>query len=403
MSRGDVPTPLRVTITESGGSLQASLDLPALLYAEEPAPIAPSENGVSLTLPFGLGAFALQHRGNVLSGVSGDFTLRLQQAPPAPYVHETAPIPVGSGSYLGELYTPTDLSRPRGAIVVAGGSSAEGARVRWNIRSWCDFFARQGMHCLTFARPPSIDANGVARTLLQDAADLRAAVAFMAARPGVDRARLGAFGSSRGAWIAAEAAAQDQAIRFLVLGAVPATTPSEQDMHSVVHRMRSDGLSEDAISRAVAYQRLYFSVAATGQNWDALAAAVTQAQAAPWGEYIDQPRSPADLVWWRANGDYDAARAYRSLRIPVYAYWGGVDPITPPGFHRPLLQSLMADNPELETRVIPGGDHRGEIQAGFDDQNRWRWFGMAPGLLDGVASWLAERRFSNPPRQRRDR
>lgn len=400
LSRGDVPAPVRVTITENDGSLQASLDLPALLYAEEPAPVTPTDGGIALTLPFGLGAFDLMRRGEMLSGARGDFTLRLQPGAPAPYVHETASITIAGGAYVGELYTPTDLRRPRGAIVIAGGSSAAGARVGWNTRSWCDFFARRNMHCLVYARRPSIDDSGTASTLVQDAADLRAAVAMMAGRPNVDRARLGVLGSSRGAWIAAEAAAHDNTIRFLILGGVPATTPADQEVQSAIHRLRADDIADADIADAVAYMRLYFSVAHSGENFDRLAAAALRAQEAPWGEYIDQPRSLADLAWWRANGDYDAASAYRGLRIPVYGYWGGADPVTPPGFHRPLLQSLMADNPELETHVIPGGDHRGEVPAGFDEQHRWRWFGMAPGLLDGISDWLSAQRYSDPSRRR---
>lgn len=396
LTRGDAATPVRLTITEADGQPQATFDLPELVYAEEPVAIAQREDGATVvTLPFGLGDFALQRTGAHLAAAREPFAITLSSGATAPYTHEPVQIPIAGGAYAGELYTPTDLRRPRGAIVIAGGASASGERVTWGVRSWCDFFARQGMHCLVYPRRPNV-VDGVASTMSQDAADLRSAVAFLAVRPGVDRARLGVFGGSRGTWLATSTAARDEAIRFLILSAAPATTPSDQEISSVVHRLRAAGQSEDAIADAVAYLRLYFSVARTGQGWDTLAAAVRRAEAAPWGEFVDQPRTLADLAWYHANGEFDATQAYRALRIPVFAYWGGNDDVVPPAFHRALLESLMTENTALTTRVFPGGDHRGEQVVGFDDQRVWHWFGMAPGLLDGISTWLRQRCLAIP-------
>jgi pimeloyl-ACP methyl ester carboxylesterase len=398
--RGDVAAPMRLQITERDSAPTATLDLPNLVYAEEPAAIAGTADGYIVTLPFGLEDFTLRRTGATLTGSRGDFSVRLRQGPPAPFTHETISIPVDGATLTGDLYTPADRHHPRAAIVVAGGSTTQGARVGWNTRSWCDFIVRRGILCLVYPRRPDIE-NGIASTLRRDGDDLLAAARLLAARPGVDRSRVGVFGRSRGVWIAVEAASRDPLVSFLVISGVPATTPSDQDIHSLVYRLRRDGVAEADIADAVAYERLYFSVAQTGRNWPALAAEAARAQSTRWGEYVDQPLSLDDLVWWRANGGYDPTRAFRGLRIPVYAFWGGNDAVTPPSVHLPLLQTLMADNTRLETRVFPGGDHRGEVSPGFDADRRWQWFAMAPGTLDTLSAWLEMHGYSAPPTRRR--
>ncbi len=392
LRRGEAATPIRLAFTQGPN---ATLDLPELIYAEEPAPVRLAEDGRPIvTLPFGLGDFTFTAGDGALIAERGPFSVTLQPSAPAPYTHETVEIPVEGGAYVGELYTPNDLSRRRGAIVIAGGASARGARLGWNTRSWCDFYARQGLHCLAYPRRNDVDSEGVASRMIQDVADLRAVVALLWARPGVDRGKLGVFGASRGAWLAVTAAQQDRRIRFLILSAPPATTPAEQEWSSIEHRMRAAGQSEENIAAARDYMNLYFEVARSGENWEALNAAARAAENAPWGEFVDQPLSLADLAWYHANGDFDASAAYGSLRIPVYAYWGGRDDIVPPAYHRPRLEALTTRNRSIDIAVFSEGDHRGEQPVGFDAQQRWRWFGMAPGLLDGVSAWLAERRIT---------
>ncbi|HYD73728.1 MAG TPA: hypothetical protein VEF55_11360 [Candidatus Binatia bacterium] len=401
LRRGDAAMPIRLTITRDGGAVSGALDLPNLVYAEEPAALSERADGVVVaTLPFGLGDFPLQRGGNRLAGRQGEFEISLRPGAPAPYIHEFITIPIEGGSYRGELYTPADLRRPRGAIIIAGGASARGERLDWSTRSWCDFYARQGMHCLVFPRRLDI-VDGEISSMVQDVADLRAAVHLMAARPLVDRGRIGVFAASRGVWLAVRAAAQDHAIRFLILSAAPATTPSEQAVSSLVYRLRAAGRSDADVANAVAYSRLYFSVAHTGRGWEALADAASRKAAEPWGALVSQPRHLGDLDWWRVNGEFDPTRDYAALRIPVFAYWGENDPIVPAAYHRGLLEGLMPDNAELTTAVFPRGDHRGEQPGGEYDDGRWHWFGMADGLLDSISGWLAERGYSSPARRRR--
>ncbi len=395
LARGDVAMPVRLVVAD-GRQPTVRFDMPDLVYAEEPVPLAATAAGATVTLPFGLGDFALQQNGDALTATRGAFSLNLHRGARAPYTRETVSLEVEGARLTGEYYRPTGRG-PHPAILIAGGSVTQGAEIAWGTRSWCDLFARQGMHCLVYARRSDVDERGVASTLVRDARDLDAVVQALLSKPGVDPARLGVFARSRGVWIAAESAARNPAIKYLILSGVPATTPAEQEIQSAIFRLRRAGRSDAEVADAVAYERLYFSVAHTREGWPQLEAAATAAQQEPWGEFVDQPRTLDDLNWWHANGDYDPRTSYGALRIPIYAFWGGDDAVTPPSVHEPLLRTLMHDNAQLETRVFAEGDHRGEITPVFD-RDHWRWFALAPGMVDSIQAWLRQRGFAEAAR-----
>ena len=60
--------PMRLDIRQSGGTLQATLDIPALVMAWEPIPVAAIEGSLRIELPFGLGEFELRSVGERLVG-----------------------------------------------------------------------------------------------------------------------------------------------------------------------------------------------------------------------------------------------------------------------------------------------------------------------------------------------
>lgn len=387
LRRGEAVTPIRLHIDDRDA---VTVDFPDLVYAWEPAEATAGAEGLVTRFPFGIGPVPLQRDGDRLTGGRGSLSMTLARTPPPPFTRTETPVAVPGTILTVETYSPMDLTGPTPVIVVAGGGAENAGRVGWGTRSWCDLFVRRGLVCLVYARRPNRGEDGSVSTLTQDADDLVAVIDTIRARADVDPARLGVFGRSRGAWIAAEATTRTSAIRFLMLSATAATTPSDQDMISLVARMTDQGRPAQQIADAIAYERLYFYAAHTGRDWPVMNAMARRAETEPWGEFVDQPLEPQGLEWWGANGSYDPRAAYRSLRMPVFATWGGQDLVTPPEIHLPLLRELMRDNPEARFQVFPGGDHRGEHPLGESLDGQWRWFGMAPGLLDAMDAWLVD-------------
>jgi len=387
LQRGEAATQIRLHIDASGA---ATLDLPDLVYAWEPVPTSHEGGRLIVQLPFGIGPMPLEREGDRLTASRGSISMVLTRTQPPPFTRIRTMLAVDGAALPLEIFSPVSHAGLRPAIIIAAGSGTADGRMSWQTVSWCDRFVRQGFHCLAYPRRPDRDGRGGVSNLRQDAADLASVIAFLKARPGVDADRLGVFARSRGAWIAAEAATLTPDIRFMMLSGAAATTPADQEIISLVERMSREGRSAAEIADAVAYERLYFYTAHTGRDWPAMEAMARLAETRPWGEFVDQPLEPDDLKWWGANGAYDPRSAYRALRMPVFATWGGNDLVVPPEVHMPLLRELMRDNRVARFEVFPGGDHRGERPPGNGPDGTWRWFGMATGLLEAMDSWLME-------------
>ena len=114
--------------------------------------------------------------------------------------------------------------------------------------------------------------------------------------------------------------------------------------------------------------------------------AAARARDAPWGQYVDQPRSPDDLAWWRAN--HAVRPPLDGLTAPALLLYGGADWITPPAAHAEALRRRFPDSAPVETHVFPRADHRLEVPAWTDDAGRWHWPQIAPGVSESVGRWL---------------
>lgn len=392
----DTPLSVRIDVSGSAEHPTATLDIPSLVYAWEPIPAASAENGILLTLPFGLGSGKLsltdQDR---LEGLAGKAVVALRRGAAFPLTKTELTIHSNDFDLPATLYEKTGATRSPGIVISAGSS---GDRAKWPTRSWCDFFVRRGMACLVYDRRPEVSASGKPSTLQQDSDDLKAVLTGFASRPEIISSKVGIFGRSRGVWIALRASRDNPTVHFLVLGGAPATTPAEQELISVVGLMRAEGRSETEISSARDYYRLYFHVAHSGQDWPELESLAKFAQSVKWGEYVDQPSALSDLAWWGSNADFDTRDDACAVTVPTLAFWGSDDKVTPPAVHKPLLEAQLgaSKSPSVTIRIFAGGDHRGESKPGNEAAGKWQWFGMAPGLLDSLAEWITAHVMQNP-------
>lgn len=116
--------------------------------------------------------------------------------------------------------------------------------------------------------------------------------------------------------------------------------------------------------------------------------AVRQAQNAEWGQYVDQPRSQADLAWWHENHALQPAELVKDLDLPVLLLYGGADWITPPVENAEKLRNLFRSPLRVEVHAFAGADHRLELDPGRDADGVWHWPRIAPAMSKIVAEWL---------------
>ncbi len=391
--RGD-RWPVRLVVPDTGGA--ARLDLPELIYVDQPVAIEAGEDTLRVELPFGLGAVPLMADSTGLTGrktLAGDpLELRLSRGEPPPYTTREVVFESGPARLAGTLLVPAGAG-PHPAVVVVHGSSVPG-RERWNYRSWGDWFARRGVAALVWDKrgagaltgPDWRDAD-----LADLADDVLAGARRLAAEPGLDPDRVGAFGGSQAGWLIAEAAVESGEIAFLALVSAPGVTPGEQELQSVAGRMRADGRSAEEIADALAHTRLWLAFARTGEGWPAVAASTARADTAAWGEYVQRPAAPEDLAWWSRNHAFDPVPRLAAIERPTLFLYGGADPIVPPGANSGLVVAAMGaerTGADVTIEVLDGADHRLEVPAGRGADGRWSFPRIHPDALDTLDRWL---------------
>lgn len=257
----------------------------------------------------------------------------------APYTARDVTVHTPSGLDLtGTLTVPDDATGPVPAVVTITGSGAEdrderiplvrGYRPFWQI---ADTLGRRGIATLR------LDDRGVngsspgpdSATSADYANDIRAAVAWLRKRPGIDGKRIALVGHSEGGLIAPMVAATDRSLAGIVLMAGPAYTGRRiLEYQSRDNIERAPGLSPAERDSALA--------AVPGQ----IAAAARQS------------------AWLRFFLAYDPLPTARKVRVPVLILQGETDhQVTPEQADTLAATFREAGDPDVTLKKFPDTDH----------------------------------------------
>jgi len=383
---------VRILIDAEDGRLSSRLSIPALVYANQPMPIVRDDDQfLSLELPFGLGPVNLAATDmGELTGSQDGLSLRLVRSQVPQYSSVQLNVGADEVKSEGTLYLPEGTEPAPVVVIVAGSGNAN--RENWSYASWVEYYLALGVGAFVYDRRPDMAplSDGSIAGIEDHAKDVLDAIGQIRQQTGVDPDRVGISGSSRGAWIAMAVASELPDLAFLLLLSPAAVTPGEQEVTSVLTGMRQDGLGAAALAEARAYLRLYFYVAHTGEGWEILQRAIAAGSGSDWLQYVDQPRAASDLLWWRSNMNFDAIEHLQKIEVPVLALWGERDFISPWADYELKLKSALmaAGNDDVATGVFDRADHRLEIGFGENDAGEWNWFGLAPGVLEMIESFV---------------
>jgi pimeloyl-ACP methyl ester carboxylesterase len=183
------------------------------------------------------------------------------------------------------------------------------------------------------------------RAIDQLARDTEAALRFLAAQPGIDRARVGIAGHSQGGWIAPLAATREPAARFVVAFAGSSLSQGETDA--------------------------WASIAGAGTS------PPTQTEEQMEAEVLRQ-----------GSSGYEPGPALRALRVPSLWLFGRLDYVVPTRLCMQRLQSLGGN---FAVDVFPKANHSlVETSSGLNSEmlasDRF-----APGLFPRVRDWVRAR------------
>ena len=292
----------------------------------------------------------------------------------APYTAEEVTIRTPAGlTLVGTLTVPSRSVRSLvPAVVLISGSGAqdrdEGTPTleRWRpFREIADTLSRRGIAVLR------LDDRGIGRshagpptaTSADFADDVRAALAWLRARAGIDPARLGLVGHSEGAMIAPMVATTDPRLGGIVL--IGGTASRGRDILASQRRYLVN--ADTSLSRAAR---------------DSLLAAASR----------EADSAFATPGWMRFFADYDPLATARRVRAPVLVLHGETDRQVPPDEARRLAAAMRAaGNRRVTLRTFPRMNHLLVDDPSGDPRGYTRLpsYAVRRDLLGALADWVA--------------
>jgi len=319
------------------------------------------------------------------------------------YRQEEVTIEGESTRLTGRLLMPLEPG-PHSAVVLLHGLGAFTRNMAGPFLI-ADYMANRGVAVLTYDKRGvggSTGGDPVSSRVSEYAGDALLAVEYLAGRADVDPGRVGLLGVSDGARVAVVAGGRSERIAFLVLVSGRGLSfteawPPDEMVNNLVPQLRARGVEEDAIQNAVRLTELDLAYSLNGEGWDQLEDAIATYRDELWFAMTQLGWAGVDTqdhrYWSRYHppAEDDAQLALKSLRMPVLAIWGELDPTFPPRLHKPGLEKQLveAGHPDYTLLEFPNAGH------GLADNppgKPLRGRGLAEGFLEAVGKWLEERR-----------
>ncbi len=394
---------VRLDFTLEGGKLKGTYDLPDLSIFDEPVT---DINYASPQLVFKpkYGTFTMRVFPEIgeMTGENKAWgppvSLHLKRRPKEPtltYSQEEVRFKNGEVTLAGTLFKPV-TSAPYPVLVIVHGSGAQG-RAESYYRFWGNFFARQGVAALLYDKRGVGQSTGNFEQAGFDdlAGDALAAVELLRKRKDINKQQLGLFGISQGGWVAPLAASRTSDVKFLILNVGPAVTVEEQELDRVEYTLRREEFTAPEIAEALAYTKLLFKVAYTGEGKAELDALTKESRDKKWAEHVQLVTTQKDLDDWRLI-KYDPAQVLMKTKIPVLSLFGEKDILVPPAENQEKMAGYLkqAGNTDVTIRVIPGVGHDmenfGSLKGGEWKwpENFWVWPKKSLLFYDTITGWL---------------
>jgi pimeloyl-ACP methyl ester carboxylesterase len=313
-----------------------------------------------------------------------------------------------NAALAGTVLIPGNIGGKHPAIILLHGSGQLG---RYSFGPYPHFFTSLGLSVLIFDKRGTGSSTGefFPRSAIYPGpllADALAAMEFMRARPDVDRARIGLWGTSEGGMLATQVAAQSKSVRFLINSSGFMTPLWQQVLFNIEAQLRADGFPPGDVAEAVAFERLAIETMRTGQGWNEYERAQSTARNRKWfTSYFGQGGTFAsldDLRWqWDHVYSFDPLPALKSVTCPVLGVFGALDTSTPPSLSEANMRRVLgeAGNRDVKLMVFPNANHplmeaRTGGNAEIPTLKR-----QVPGLFETLRSWISD--HTNQPADRR--
>ncbi len=292
-------------------------------------------------------------------------------------------------TFSGTLIVPPNKEIYPVVIIVPGAFPTS----RNLLRVWAHNFASRGIAALVYdARGSGSSTGAVGAGSFDDfASDVLAAIQLLKTRKNINSAQIGLFGFSNSAWTITLAASRSKDVAFIIPQVLSGVPPWQQETYRVESQLRTDGFSDDVIRQAVAFMKLKFEVARTGENWETLQSEMNKYQNEKWFPFTNPPRALERLrQTWETQFSYDPVPAFEQINCPILAIWAGRDRLVPTEMSIPIFEKALkkAGNKDYTFLVFPTANHSlMQVETGASGEFM-RMDGFAPAYWETMANWV---------------
>jgi pimeloyl-ACP methyl ester carboxylesterase len=265
---------------------------------------------------------------------------------------ERVPIRLGATLYAPEASTPLP------AVLLLHGSGPDG-RENPYYQQLVESFTSRGIATLVYDKRGSGASTGdwreVPFTALID--DAEAALRQLRQHPWIDSSRVGIWGGSEGATLAAMVAARAPSVAFVIVQSMSGPPFGEQYRFQAAREFRGQPSDSVAAVTLVDAKLAYLRGTIAWSVYDSLARASAGRSFAAYAS----PSTP-DSWWWRwyaTKVDVSALPSLAALRTPVLAVWGAADVLVPADTSSALVRAARSPLRQAgdEILVIPDASH----------------------------------------------
>lgn len=228
-------------------------------------------------------------------------------------------------------------------------------------------------------------------SLADNASDAAAGLAWLRARPEIDKARVGLLGHSEGGTVAIQTAAEDPRVAFVVLMSTPGGTGGKLIVDQVEAILKASGAADAQVQSAVAAQRELIAIVASPQD---SAAALPAMNAV-----FDRQGLPADAAsrkqlpimlssHYRSMVRFDPVPYLAKIRAPVLAIGGDKDLQVSAATSLPAIKAALPAGADATTIALPGLNHLLQTsRTGLPNEYATIEETLAPAALSTIVDW----------------
>lgn len=319
----------------------------------------------------------------------------------------TMPAPSSSDS------TSSNKAKLMAAILISGSGPQDRDETLLGHKPFlviADHLTKQGIAVLRFDDRGTGESTGdhSAATTMHFANDVRGAIAYLRARPEIDRAKIGLIGHSEGGLIGPLVTAEDHEVAFIVMLAGPGVNGEKIILNQTAAIARAAGESEAMVDLQEKQLPQVINAIKTGADQARINELVTnfakevQKQAAIDGDETSPNADDLEALlltgyermqtpWFRYFLTYEPIPALVKTTCPILSLIGEKDLQVDPKLNMEPLQAAIrkAGHPKSECKELPGLNHLFQVcQTGALDEYQSIEQTFAPSALRQISDWL---------------